>query len=225
MKYNFKNLLFFLKKEETKVKTSGNLQSGNEVALYDTNEFPDAFFQQLASVISWTESILNKVDLCKPVDFASVLRQTNPVYNGIPFNLPSGKTITNIFEFRNYDDLLNVLFEQVILARKDYRLTFLYAHMPGKILRFEIDKTTFDGAPVVESFGFVDEGDIPPTDTWFYLTEKYLYCWIPAPFIEIMEQTIVVEICCSYEWLEDINPSLHQQTILQLNQITENAQK
>jgi len=65
----------------------------------------------------------------------------------------------------------------------------------GKVLRFEI--------------GFVDDSDIPPIDTWFYVTKKYLYCWIPTLFLDKMQDAIDVEILNSYEWLEKVDPALN----------------
>jgi hypothetical protein len=79
----------------------------------------------------------------------------------------------------------------------------------GKILLFSIDRTTHDGAPCNVSEGFVDESDIPPIDTWFYITKSYLYCWIPTLFVEKMQSAIDVEILDSYAWLENSNPGLN----------------
>jgi hypothetical protein len=78
--------------------------------------------------------------------------------------------------------------------------------------------TTYDGAAAVES-GFVDEGDIPPLDTWFYVTKTKLYCWIPAMFISVMEDAIAVEIFGSYRWLEESDPFFYLEIFKRLEEM------
>lgn len=87
----------------------------------------------------------------------------------------------------------------------------------GKIIRFEIDITTLDCASCVETYGFIDESDIPPIDTWFYITTNYLFCWIPKMFIEKMQNAIEVEMLDSYGWLEKINLKCNQSIIERLS--------
>jgi hypothetical protein len=80
--------------------------------------------------------------------------------------------------------------------------------------------STHDGAPIAESKNFVDEADVPPIDTWFYLKRKYshsehlcrqsLFCWIPKKFEEVMQQAIDVEILDSYRWFDENNKDIYE---------------
>jgi hypothetical protein len=176
--------------------------------------FKDDFYQNLTKTIVWTEKIVQAIKDTSKINYSRVLRTTNPPYEGKPFyrfddtlyNYPSTPDIGF-----NYDGVLT----EALSFRKDKALPKKSLNEVGKILKFEIDITTHDGAPCAES-GFVDESDIPPIDTWFYITQKYLYCWIPTMFIDKMQEAIDVEIFGSYSWLEEIDPYLNIQIIKQL---------
>lgn len=167
--------------------------------------FDRSFYLNLYKTILWTEQIVNAIEDRSKIDFGTVLRTTNPNYNGNPFyQFAELKGIydcyTNVcppsLTF-NYNQVL----ESVLQVRQmDQLLPINNLEKLGKILRFQIDLTTYDGAAIANSLGFVDEADIPPIDTWFYVTEKHLYCWIPTMFIEQMQLAIDVEIFDSYEW-------------------------
>jgi hypothetical protein len=177
--------------------------------------FDRSFYLNLHITILWTEQIITSIKDESKVDYSTVLRTTNPLYNGKPFyqfceidGLDGYYTnsCTPYVPF-NYNQ---VLASALKLRQPIEKLPINSLSSKGKILKFYIDITTYDGAPIANSFGFVDEADIPPIDTWFYVTKTYLYCWIPTMFIEQMQAAIDVEICDSYEWLEDINPEFNQ---------------
>ncbi len=159
------------------------------------NVFTVEFYSNLIKAINWTE----------------VLRSTNPIYEGKPFyhfGNASPYAATPDIPF-NYEAILN----HVLDLRLESDLLISNAHLSGQVLQFEIDLTTHDGAPCAESEGFVDESDIPPIDTWFYLTHHYLYCWIPNLFIEKMQGAMDVEMLDSYQWIKDAHWDLHTQII------------
>jgi hypothetical protein len=146
------------------------------------------------------------------INYSKVLRTINPRYEDKPFYNFDGEYISPPELEFNYAPVLFYILslrEEKINGIKDINAL-------GKILRFEINITTIDGAPVVNSEGFVDECDIPPIDTWFYITKRYLYCWIPTMFIRKMQDAIDVEILGSYAWFQDINPELNSEIIKRL---------
>lgn len=132
------------------------------------------------------------------------------MYNGRPFYDFSckGSPAPPVVSF-DY----NYILQEALAPRDNINLNLSEFDLSGRILVFKIDITTYDGAPVANSEGFVDEADIPPIDTWFYITKEYLYCWIPDMFISVMQDAIDVEIFGSYEWLQDINAGLNKQVL------------
>ena len=178
------------------------------------NDFKEDFFLNLRKTISWTESIINRIEDKSKINYGRVLRSVNPIYEGKPFytyyDLYDYLVATPDLYFNYYSVLADVL-----KFRNDINLPKENINKLGKILKFEIDVTTYDGAPCGEG-GFVDESDIPPIDTWFFITTKYLYCWIPSMFISKMQDAIDVECFGSYNWLEDINPEINKQIIERL---------
>ena len=141
-----------------------------------------------------------------------VFRNTNPEFNGNKLYSFDNDYVTwtiDDYSFDNYDLLLNLVLKQ----RPNYdSIDFSKLDDLGRILCFQTCITTHDGAPIVESRNFVDEGDVPPIDTWFYLKrncfhseyrcDQSLFCWIPKKFEEVMQQAIDVEMLDSYRWFD-----------------------
>ena len=149
-------------------------------------EFNDEFYVNLRKTISWTEDIISRIEDTSTIDYATVLRTTHGITPTAGINY-------------------NVVLNSALAVRTSTNLPDRKLEDMGRILQFQIDITTHDGAPCAED-GFVDESDIPPIDTWFYITQKYLYCWIPTMFIEVMQRAIDVEIFGSYVWIDEIDP-------------------
>jgi hypothetical protein len=171
----------------------------------DDDSLADEFYHNIIRTITWTEKIVQEIKDITNINYAKVLRTINPQYEGKPFYKFDGQDITTPDIPFNYDLILTFALnvrKETIIPKKDI------AEL-GKVLKFEIDITTLDGAPIAESEGLVDGSDIPPIDTWFYITKKYLYCWIPTLFIAKMQGAIDVEILASYEWLPDIGSELN----------------
>jgi hypothetical protein len=193
------------------------IKSTDYSGLYNRdNFFPGEFYSNLIRTINWTEKIMAGIDDVTKINYATILRSTNPVYEGTPFyrykNTTSGYPQPQYNPF-NYVALL----KEALAYKKDTFIYFRNMHESGQILEFEIDVTTYDGAPCTATDGFIDESDIPPIDTWFYITTTKLYCWIPNFFVRKMQDAIEVEILGSYNWIKDSKPVLYFQSIERLN--------
>jgi len=171
-------------------------------AFYEDNtNFGESFYLNLATTIAWTQNIIATIKDKTHIDYLRIFRSVNPVCEGksfYEFNDTMSASVPDIF---NYKTILS----EALNVRPPASFQIVNLADLGKILRFEIDISTHDGAPAAE-MGFVDDSDIPPIDTWFYVTKKYLYCWIPALFVAKMQDAIDVEILGSYEWLEKLSP-------------------
>ena len=180
-----------------------------------SNNFNEEFYANLCKTINWTEHIISDIKDGSNINYATILRQTNPIYRGRPFynfsfeGSPAPPGLPFDFDY---------VLKEALQVRNNIELRNRELNSIGKILTFLIDITTYDGAPVSCSEGFVDEADIPPIDTWFYITKKHLYCWIPTVFIPKMQDAIDVEIFGSYEWLQDANPDLNKQILQKAKQ-------
>jgi hypothetical protein len=170
------------------------------------------FITALCNTIRWTEQIVRSF-ADKPVyNYGTALRQGSPIYKGKPFYT---------YEMENYAKPPRVPFnyhkvlKAALYERNIEPLQLSNIDSLGKILLFETDLTTYDGIAIVESLGFVDFADIPPIDTWFYVTDELLYCWIPALFIEKMNAAMAVEVYDSYKWLNETNPALNSRIIME----------
>lgn len=182
-------------------------ESFNHLYAQEVDIQGEEFYANLVRTIAFTELIVQRTEVNEDLDYSRVLRTTNPAYNGKPFyayetNLPHEFAYTPGISF-NYAEVMSKAME----LRPAADLCVFAPENLGRILVFEIDCTTHDGAPVFESQGFVDNSDIPPMDTWFFITKKYLYCWIPAMFIDKMQAAIGVEIFDSYRWLDQRLPT------------------
>ncbi|XZF14719.1 hypothetical protein ACTHGU_01135 [Chitinophagaceae bacterium MMS25-I14] len=177
-----------------------------------TNKEVSDFLLCLKQVIKWTEKLSKNFDYEKGF-YGTVFRQTNPVIDGtLLYNFDGDYTTWNLDDYNHV--LYEKLLEMAINERdKDYTANLKKLSASGRILSFQTCVTTHDGAPIAESRHFVDEGDIPPIDTWFYLKNDYyhseylcphtLFCWIPKSFEREMQNAIDVEILDSYRWLDE----------------------
>jgi hypothetical protein len=195
----------------------GNEKISNGKQYWLDKEILD-FTCQLKQVIKWTEKLSMDFDF-EGGFYGTVFRQTNPIVNGTKLYSFNGDYAT-----WNLDDYDNVLYERLLETAincrdKIYHLDLANLDDLGRILCFQTCCTTHDGAPIVASKCFVDEGDVPPIDTWFYLKNHYyhsdyranqtLFCWIPKQFEEVMQDAISVEIFDSYSWLDKNDISMH----------------
>ena len=185
------------------------------VKLYWSEKEITDFLNQLKQVIRWTEKLSKDFDF-KDGSYGKVFRKTNPIINGTYLYRFNGDYTT-----WNLDDYDNILYEtllEIVIRSRDKIDDFSLSDIDslGRIICFQTCCTTHDGAPIVTSNCFVDEGDVPPIDTWFFLKNNYyhnnypskqtLFCWIPKQFEEALQAAIDVEIFGSYSWL-DFNDS------------------
>jgi hypothetical protein len=100
------------------------------------------------------------------------------------------------------------LFDDQISFKEQYRSDQENVEYYGDILVVQIDGTVCDGASEYESLGLIDLYDMPPIDTWFYLTKsnegRLLFCWIPDSLEQYADNAVEVNcVACLYG-------SLHQ---------------
>jgi hypothetical protein len=211
----FKKLLDRSYKEELSIMPRDN----EEHAYLMQSAQDNVFYDNLQQTIAWTEYIISRIEDPASINYGTVLRTINPQYEGKPFyefgHEGDGIAATPEIPF-NYSEVLDT----ALRIRPHTVLPQKHIASMGKILKFEIDVTTHDGAPCFETGGFIDGSDIPPMDTWFYISTKYLYCWIPAPFIYQMQHAIDVEILGSYSWLEEEDPVFNQYVFERLQLLT-----
>jgi hypothetical protein len=217
------------------IKSIFSLEGNSSRNIWSENELLD-FQNNLLQVITWTDQLSKNFDFTNG-KYGLVFRQTNPIINGIPmykFGKQSDE-ITRLdlafdfgedysswnnwdYSFEGYDFLLG----EAIKARTSNRnIDLSELDKLGRIISFQTFVTTHDGAPIVESKNFVDEADVPPIDTWFYLKRNYLhsehrcdqslFCWIPKKFEAVMQQAIDVEIVDSYRWFDENNKDIYEQ--------------
>ena len=170
----------------------------------------DDFVLRLKQVIAWTEYLMEKFsNQYDELDNSRLFRQINPVIYGQPLYTYNENGIS-----WSVDDYNSGKFEQALQQAIKQRGEVIEqdAAFPnfqglGRILYFETQITTCDGAAEFQSNGFIDGSDAPPIDTWFYLEQNVirqsrkfpcLFCWIPKRFEPIMEEAISVEIFGSY---------------------------
>ena len=197
-------------------------------------EWPDneisSFVGQLLQTISWTENLAAKFDATAG-SYATVFRQTNPLIQGkYLYDFESEDLDWNLDPYSDHKDIYRELLPLIIQNRPAPSAGILQdLSTKGRILSFETNISTRDGAPVCESKGFVDLNDVPPIDTWFYLKDNYnhsadrvcsqaLFCWIPKAYEGIMQSAIDVEIFDSYRWLDENDKILYHRISSKLQQ-------
>lgn len=198
-------------------------KSKNKSAIEKGNSWSDEeksdFIKNLKQVIQSTEKLSRDFDF-KDGSYTKVFRQTNPVIDGYSlyhFENDIAAWKLDDADPSNYVQLLDAAIET---RDKNVDVDLSKLDEMGSVVSFQTCITTHDGVPVFESRGFVDESDVPPIDTWFYVKHNYyhgesiceqvLFCWIPKDFIGIMQQAIDVEIFDSYRWLKENDSQLYQ---------------
>lgn len=87
----------------------------------------------------------------------------------------------------------------------------------GDILISEIDCTVIDGASEVQSLGLIDIYDMPPIDTWFYLTKnnmsRLLFAWIPNDYRHYANEAVLVNCVDCINWFERWYPDNYRNII------------
>jgi hypothetical protein len=187
-----------------------------------TEEEVTLMIDNLRQAIYWTNALAQHFDY-EEGNYGTVFRQTNPEISGTKLYKIEGNYTTweiDDYSTSNYEKVLKLLIEE--RGEKSNKNQPLDIDKNGRIIVFLTQVTTHDGAPISESEGFVDEGDIPPLDTWFFLKDKFyrnenelcdlaLFCWIPKKFESKIQAAIDVEIMDSYDWLDELYPDFNDQ--------------
>ena len=168
------------------------------------------FLENLKLTQNYCEShkMVDKKNIC------SILRNINPVING-----------NKVFDFKNINDdqfgklqltnwKIDPLYKKDII-NEIYIIQLNYKKLnvikkqsisDGKILITRYKDTLFEGFCELVSNGFIDEYDLPPIDTWFYLDDTAdLYSWVPNEFIPNVDKAINSSSTDIYSWIENIN--------------------
>jgi len=152
------------------------------------------------------------------INIPEVLRAYNPINNGVPLffyeKTSSWKKGINDILISNWQidplkdenkNLIPQLFEDQMLNKK-LNSKNTNQELNGNILVTDFDYTIIDGASEQASLGLIDAFDLPPIDTWFYLSKgpsRTLYSWIPDEFISLFDQAIAVNPLDIIRWISD----------------------
>jgi hypothetical protein len=106
--------------------------------------------------------------------------------------------------------IVDQLFEQQIHFKEKTLVLDKAQTYQGDILISQIDCTVIDGASEVQSLGLIDIYDMPPIDTWFYLTKskesRLLFSWIPKEYKHYANEAVLVNCVDCINWLENWYP-------------------
>jgi hypothetical protein len=76
------------------------------------------------------------------------------------------------------------------------------AQVQGRLLLYDPLETVSDGAAEASSHGFFDFEDAPPWDTWFWLKEDTIFCWVPQSLITDAQAGIDANPVDCIRWME-----------------------
>ncbi|NML40125.1 hypothetical protein HHL17_23200 [Chitinophaga sp. G-6-1-13] len=167
----------------------------------------DVFLLRLQQVVTWTELLMKDVSR-DGWGNRTIFRKTNPFIDGVrAFQLQEEGVIWSR-DIWDEDFILRVLVE-VLPARESVQpASWEDIIQKGRIVAHETCTTVVDGASEEQSGWYVDLYDLPPVDTWIYLTPQTrtayptLYCWVPTIFEEAMQTAMDVHVLDSYEWVD-----------------------
>jgi len=80
-----------------------------------------------------------------------------------------------------------------------------YDYFKGRIAVVDYEAVIYDGVSEFSSDGFFDFYDLPPIDTWFYMTRnntgrRDIYAWIPQRFIKNTNEAMAVNLLDVIKW-------------------------
>jgi hypothetical protein len=110
--------------------------------------------------------------------------------------------------WREDEDLLTQLYKYQFEPKNNFISSWEGVEkIAGKILVADFETVT-DGASEDCSEGIIDIFDLPPIDTWFYLSRnergsQRIYAWIPAQFEPLVDDAIAVNCMGCLYWLEE----------------------
>jgi hypothetical protein len=119
------------------------------------------------------------------------------------------------------DDTIEQLYARQMKGKSGFAKTLSTGQSAkGDIIISKIDLTQQDGASAFQSQGFFDTYDLPPIDTWFYMTEyktsRLIFAWVPQQYKPRVNQAILVNCTDCLGWFSQWYPG-ESQRILSLN--------
>ncbi|UOG77400.1 hypothetical protein MTX78_23950 (plasmid) [Hymenobacter tibetensis] len=182
------------------------------------------FLECLHRVIHWTrQRALASEEIG---NYGTLFRQFNPMVDDRPlYTLDQGYATWNVdpYNVTYFAQALHLALQQRTQLMGQLIAPITDLSSLGRVLCFSTLLTTHDGIAIAESNCFVDESDVPPIDTWFYLENHFLdverptlFCWIPKPFEYLIEVAMRVEMMGSYKWLDTVAPRFYAQLLLRL---------
>lgn len=174
----------------------------------------EIFAQNLLLTQAYCETQLANADKSP----AEIFRSFNPEYDGKPlYTFVKGQYSAPVYQSaqsavypfdHDKESFYTDLFELQLLNKRIMVTTLdVTSNYSGRILIADIDQSIPDGASEAESFGFIDEYDCPPVDTWFYIVQleftRRLYAWIPERFVELVNEGIDVNMLNIFNWQDN----------------------
>jgi hypothetical protein len=167
----------------------------------------ELFLAQLKQAVASTELLMKDVP-DEQWDYAAVFRRSsNPDHP--PAFMPEGGVVhldPDVF-YEPHD--IGLALAAVVKGRKGVLpASWEDILLKGKIVAHEICATLADGAGEAVTNGYTDVYDLPPVDTWIYLAyperkvNPVLYCWVPDPFVQTMQDAIDVSAAELFEWAD-----------------------
>ena len=171
----------------------------------------ETFFQNLNLTQIYCEQRIQD----KSKSIAKILRSLNLKYaNKKIFEFEWNKeykvelTKWNVEFLDNDFQIIKELYEQQMSRKKQSIGTNQNKDFKGRIFVSEFESGMTDGASEIESKGLIDGYDLPPIDTWFYLTKKNnrqnIYAWIPERLEVEANNAIEVNLLDVLSWMENI---------------------
>lgn len=160
----------------------------------------------------------------KTLDNASVFRSFNPELNGRNLFEFQSATFDNIARpnTKSYNlaewttdplaqNMIEDLFNEQLANIDNYTYNpRLGQSYKGDILISKIDLTLLDGASEFQSQGYFDTYDMPPIDTWFYMTRnstsRLIFAWVPQQYKPRVNQAILVNCIDCIGWFSQWYP-------------------
>lgn len=116
------------------------------------------------------------------------------------------------------DNRITELFEEQLRQKRTVISTIGNNAYKGKILVCEYENSPADGASEAEAAGFIDDYDLPPIDTWFFLSvngkQKLLYSWIPDAYCSLVNEAIEVNVFEMLWWIDTKHDSWYKKLFL-----------
>ncbi len=152
---------------------------------------------------------------------AEIFRSYNPVYGNMKlfsfetehFGFDIGPNLNHctlakwLVDPTGRESIVDNLYEEQINHKRQFVSSLeTDKTYSGRILVSQIDCTVIDGASEVQSLGLVDAYDIPPVDTWFYMTRtqesRLLFAWIPGEFVHYANEAVEVNCVDCINWAD-----------------------